>query len=71
MTIIWAETTKCEHGVQGQCLECLLLVEERLEEQETICHHAGRLPNGECDECEDNSVREYWRHRRDGGFYIE
>lgn len=45
--------------------------EERREEQETVCHHAERLANGECEVCEDNSVRDYWLHRTGEGFYIQ
>ncbi len=70
MTILWIDSA-CEHGVHGQCLECLLLVEERLEELDTVCLHAERLPNGECEVCEDNDVRDYWLQRSSGGFYIQ
>jgi hypothetical protein len=67
MTICFSTDTACEHGIQGQCLECLLLIEERLEEEETVCHHPEREADGSCEECDDSDVREYW-HARSGLF---
>ncbi len=69
MTILWVDSA-CEHGVHGQCLECLLLVEERLEELETVCHHAEREADGSCEVCQDRDVQDYWLHRSGAGFFI-
>ncbi len=109
MTVIW-QMSACEHGIEGQRLECLLLIEERLtvdadccdicghrlyhhygsagdlrcdmcgvncgkktkaEEQQEVCHHPERLPNGECEVCEDNDVQDFWLHRNGTGIYIQ